>query len=33
MIKITGYTKEDGLYERLLKQHLEITMRDVGEWD
>jgi hypothetical protein len=32
MIKITGYTKEDGLYKRLLKEHLEITMKDSGEW-
>jgi hypothetical protein len=26
LIKITGYAKEDGLYERLLKQHQQLTM-------
>lgn len=26
LIKITGYTKEDGLYERLLKQYYDITI-------
>lgn len=26
-IKVIGYTKEDGLQERLLKQYREITMR------
>jgi hypothetical protein len=35
LIKITGYTKEDGLQERLLKEFMEITMRasfdDEGE--
>ncbi len=25
LIKITGYVREDGLYERLLNQHMEIT--------
>jgi hypothetical protein len=32
VIKITGYTKEDGLYERLLNQYREITIRDGDEW-
>jgi len=27
LIKIIGYTKEDGLYKRLLNQYKEITMR------
>jgi len=35
LIKITGYTKEDGLQERLLKEFMDITMRasfdDEGE--
>jgi hypothetical protein len=26
-IKYDGYTKEDGLYDRLMKQFMEITMR------
>lgn len=26
-IKISGYTREDGLYERLLKEYMEIRMR------
>jgi hypothetical protein len=32
MIKITGYTVEVGLYDRLLKEHLEITLRASEEW-
>jgi hypothetical protein len=32
LIKVTGYTKEDGLYQRLLKQHMEINIRDAGDW-
>ena len=32
VVKIFGYTKEDGLLERLLKQYREITMRSVDEW-
>ena len=32
LIKITGYTKDEGLYDRLLKQHMQITMKDAGEW-
>ena len=31
LIKITGYTKEDGLQERLLKQYREITMTSNDE--
>jgi hypothetical protein len=33
LIKITGYTKEDGLYERLLRQFRELTMPSMDdEW-
>jgi hypothetical protein len=32
LIKIVGYTKEDGLYERLLTQYREITMRSSNDW-
>lgn len=32
LIKIAGYTPEDGLYERLLKEYREIIMRSSGEW-
>ena len=32
VIKIAGYTKEDGLHERLLKQFREITMRSIDQW-
>jgi hypothetical protein len=28
LIKIVGYTTEDGLHERLLKEYAEINMRD-----
>ena len=28
-IKIAGYSKEDGLHERLLRQHMEITIRSI----
>jgi hypothetical protein len=31
IIKITGYAREDGLYERLLKQHTEI-IRSIDQW-
>ena len=27
LIKVTGYVKEDGLHQRLLKEFMEITMR------
>lgn len=33
LIKIIGYTKEDGLYERLLQEHRDITRKQSGEWD
>jgi hypothetical protein len=33
LIKITGYTKEDGLLERLKKQHREIVMGSVDEYE
>lgn len=33
MIKVTGYTHEDGLYERLLKQYMEIRMKDVEDYE
>jgi hypothetical protein len=32
-IKFTGYTREDGLYDRLLKQHQEITRKQADLWD
>jgi hypothetical protein len=32
LVKIIGYTKEEGLYERLLQQHREITRRSIDEW-
>ncbi len=31
IIKITGYTKEEGLYERLLSQYSEIV-RSIDQW-
>lgn len=31
-VKISGYTKEDGLYERLAKQHRDIIQRSAEEW-
>jgi hypothetical protein len=31
-VKISGYLKEDGLYDRLLLQHKEIGRRNVEEW-
>jgi hypothetical protein len=31
-IKIIGYTKEDGLHERLLKEYREITKKSFDEW-
>ena len=34
LIKITGYTKEDGLQQRLLKQFQQITMPPMdAEWE
>lgn len=32
LIKIIGYTKEDGLQKRLLKQYREIIMTSYDEW-
>jgi len=32
VIKITGYTKEDGLHERLLAQQREIAMKGHDNW-
>ncbi len=32
LVKITGYTREDGLMERLLKQYREITLTTYDEW-
>jgi hypothetical protein len=31
-IKITGYTKEEGLQDRLSKEYLAIVMRTADEW-
>jgi len=31
-VKISGYEIENGLYDRLLKQHNEIGRRNVEEW-
>jgi len=31
-ISFINYTQEDGLYERLLKEHNQIIMRNAGEW-
>jgi putative aminopeptidase FrvX len=31
-ISFIGYTREAGLYHRLLKQHNEIILRQAGEW-
>lgn len=32
-IKLTGYVREEGLYERLLKRHQEIMLKDSGIWE
>ena len=32
VIKITGYTKEEGLHDRLLKQFREITAKSMDDW-
>ena len=32
-IRFVGYTREEGLYTRLLKQHDEIVHRGIGEWE
>jgi hypothetical protein len=31
-ISFVNYKHEEGLYERLLKEHNEIIMRNAGEW-
>ena len=31
-IKISGYTKEEGLYERLLKEYRKISMGGAEDW-
>ena len=33
LIRLTAYTREDGLYERLLAEYRKITMDSVGEWE
>lgn len=33
MIRITGYTWEDGLHDRLVRQHREITMKGAEDWE
>jgi hypothetical protein len=33
MIKVTGYTMEEGLYERLLRQYMEIRMKDIEDYE
>jgi hypothetical protein len=32
-IKFTGYLPEPGLYQRLLKQHHELTLKQSGFWE
>ena len=32
-IRLTGYTREEGLYERLLKEHREIIRKNSGFWE
>jgi hypothetical protein len=32
-IKLTGYIREDGLYDRLLKEHQAIAMKHSDFWD
>jgi len=31
--KFTGYTREDGLYDRLCKEHRDIMMKHDGHWE
>jgi hypothetical protein len=33
MLNFTGYTREDGLYDRLLKQYMEIRMKDIEDYE
>ena len=32
LVKVSGYTKEDGLHDRLSKAYQEITMRSSDHW-
>jgi hypothetical protein len=32
-IKVTGYTREDGLHERLLKKYSELTRKGFDQWE
>ena len=32
IIKVTGYSKEAGLYERLLNEYKQITLRAIDPW-
>ena len=33
VVKITGYVKEEGLYNRLLEEHRQITLNSFGTWE
>jgi len=33
VIKISGYTKEEGLYQRILKAYREKTREEFGGWE
>lgn len=32
LVNIVGYKKEEGLYDRLSKEHMEITLRSSDDW-
>jgi len=32
VIKFVGYSREDGLYDRLLEEHRAITAKSIDEW-
>lgn len=32
LIKLTGYTQEDGLHERLLNEYRDITRKSIDDW-
>lgn len=32
-ISFTGYTREEGLWSRLLKQHQQLIQQNFGEWE
>lgn len=32
-IKFIGFTKEEGLYDRLLKQHQQLIQQQYGNWE